>query len=69
MVWLAERVSERPLQEDSSGWLYLFRVFPDNGDADGGYPCRFNYPLDQPHGLITDGSAGGKQDTVHTLFL
>jgi len=69
MVRLAERVPERPLQEDSSGRLYLFRVFPDNGDADGGYPMCLDYPLDQSHGLIADGSAGGKQDTVHTLFL
>ena len=69
MVRLAQGVPERPLQKDSSGWLYLFCVFPDNGDAYGGYPMCLDYPLDQSHGLITDGSAGGKQDTVHTLFL
>ncbi len=69
MVRLAERMSERPLQEDSSGRLYLFSVFPDNGDADGGYPICFNYPLDQPHGLIADGSSRDEQDAVHPLSL
>ena len=69
IIRFAQGVTERPLEEDGSGRLNLFRVFADNRDAHGGDALVFDLSLDQSHGLIADTSGGGQQDQINLVFL
>jgi len=56
MIWLTQRVSEGPFEEDRPGRFNLFSILPYNGDSNGGYTGSLYTPLDQSHGLIADRS-------------
>ena len=57
----AERMTKGPAQVNGSWRLHLFGVIPNDRDADGGDPGPFNFPLDQPYGLIAEPSGRGQQ--------
>ena len=59
-----KRVAKRPFQVNTTWRLNLFRVLPNNGDANGGDSGFFNLSLYQSHGLIADASGRGEQDHV-----
>ena len=65
---LTKRMTERPFQVNAAWRLNLFRVLPNNGDANGGDTGFFNLSLYQSHGLIADASSRGEQDHVDLVL-
>ena len=63
-----KRMTERPFQVNAAWRLNLFRVLPNNGDANGGDSGFFNLSLYQSHGLIADASGRGEQDHVDLVL-
>ena len=63
-----QRMAERPFQVNAPWRLNLFRVLPNNGDANGGDSGFFNLSLYQSHGLIADASGRGEQDHVDLVL-
>ena len=63
-----KRMTERPFQVNATWRLNLFRVLPNNGDANGGDSGFFNLSLYQSHGLIADASGRGEQDHVDLVL-
>ena len=64
----AQGVPKRPVQKDRPWRFDLFGVFPDDGDADGGYTVCFDDPLNQPDGLIADASGRREQNGIHPVL-
>ena len=63
-----KRMTERPFQVNAAWRLNLFRVLPNNGDANGGDTGFFNLSLYQSHGLIADASSRGEKDHVDLVL-
>ena len=63
-----QRMAERPFQVNAAWRLNLFRVLPNNGDANGGDTGFFNLSLYQSHGLIADASGRGEQNHVDLVL-
>ena len=61
-------MAERPAQINGPGRLHLYGIVPHDRDADGGCPLPLDFPLDQPHGLIADASAGRKHYHVRAVL-
>ncbi len=61
---LSQRMTKGPAQKDCTRWPDLFRVFPDDRNADRRNPPSFNFSLDQSHGLIADPSSRCQQNHV-----
>ncbi len=65
---LTQGVPKRPAQKDRSRRFYFFGVFPNNGDADGGYTDCFDDPLNQSDGLIANASGRREQNGIHPVL-
>jgi hypothetical protein len=63
-----KRMTERPFQVNAAWRLNLFRILPNNGDANGGDTGFFNLSLYQSHGLIADASSRGEEDHVNLVL-
>jgi hypothetical protein len=55
----SQRMTERPLDENSPGWFDLFCVLANDGNPNRGYACFFDFSLDQSDRLVADASGRG----------
>lgn len=61
-------MTEGPAEENCAWRLYPRGILSYNRNTDRRDAVPLDLPLDQPHGLITDSSAGRKQGNIDGIF-
>jgi hypothetical protein len=64
----AKVVAHGPREKNCARRFDLFRHVSSDGNRDRGYTARLNCTLDQPDGLMADGSSGDQQSCIGFLF-
>lgn len=66
-VWLAQRVAERPFNEDRPRRANSFGEVARQGNAHRRNPCLLECTCDQSHGPITKPSGRGQEGEIDAL--